>query len=53
MPPTPAGFSPWQQVGLHEYARARRDGLPTYRTEFTHDDRFETAFFIAHYRSRP
>lgn len=49
-PQTPPGFGPWQQVGSREFSRARRDGIPTYLTEFTHDDRFETAYFIAHYR---
>ncbi|NKS64610.1 hypothetical protein GS966_20160 [Rhodococcus hoagii] len=50
IPPTPPGFGPWERVGLREYERARRDGTPTFSTEFTYDDQFETAFYVAHYR---
>lgn len=47
--PVPAGFGRWEPVGLREFERANRDGLPTLAIEFRNDDQFRDQYYVARY----
>lgn len=51
--PCPAGFAGWERVGMREYERANRDGLPTQRIEYNGDDHFRVQYWVARYLPGP
>lgn len=48
----PGGFGPWEPVGMREFERANRDGLPTQMIELRNDDQYLVQYYVARHMPR-